>query len=130
MGFFVMKNDAGLSRNIVYEYMVAFEIQTKAVNSFLATQVSYVGFCATDILGSNSQSNCSRITLATESIQVIIQTNNGSFLPLWTIFSGKILTHYGLLTPHDGMNLGQYWVSGGFKPDDTKPLPEPMLTHH
>ena len=48
------------------------------------------------------------------------------------------LTHSGQVTPYDNIELGQHWLrqwlvawrGNGLVPDDTKPLPESMLTYH
>ena len=40
------------------------------------------------------------------------------------------LTHCDFVTPYVNINLGQYWSGNGLLLDDTKPLPEPMLTYH
>ena len=49
---------------------------------------------------------------------------------IWT-HRFPIKTHCGLVTPHGDRDLGQHWILGnGLLLDGTKPLPEPMLTHH
>ena len=42
------------------------------------------------------------------------------------IYVSVNLTHWGLVTPFSDIGLGQHWL----RPDDIKPLPEPMLTYH
>ena len=41
-----------------------------------------------------------------------------------------VLTQRGLLTPFGVGDLGNTGSGNGLLPDSTKPLPEPMLTHH
>ena len=43
---------------------------------------------------------------------------------------GHLLTHCGLMTLHGGRELGQLCSGNGLLSDDSKPLPEPMLTNH
>ena len=40
-----------------------------------------------------------------------------------------ILTHCGIVTPYDDINMGKHWL-GSLLTDGTKPLPKPMLTYH
>ena len=42
----------------------------------------------------------------------------------------SLLTHWGLVTPHGIGDLGNTGSGNGLLPDDTKPLPEPVLTYH
>ena len=44
--------------------------------------------------------------------------------------SNRFLTHCGLVMPHGIIYLHQHGSGNGLLPDGTKPLPEPMLTHH
>ena len=40
------------------------------------------------------------------------------------------LTHCGLAMPYGDTDLGQHWLSKGLLPEDTKPLPDPVLAYN
>ena len=58
-----------------------------------------------------------------------LKISSAKQLPFWSI--PNVLTHCGLVTPYDDMDLGEWFGTGNnLLPDGTKPLPKRMLTYH